>query len=157
MSKILLVVVGVIVLGGGAYYYFQSSYESGTVEETSSVLEDNSESNEGGAVQANVIVYSDSGFSPAELTVKKGDTVIFRNEVMRDVWPATAIHPSHTVYPGSSIQKCFNEESEKSILFDACEGFGEGEEWSFTFNEVGDWKYHDHLRTAHWGSVIVEE
>jgi hypothetical protein len=30
-----------------------------------------------------------------------------------------------------------------------------GETWSFTFSEVGDWKYHNHMRDVDEGEVMV--
>ncbi|MEK6824273.1 MAG: hypothetical protein AABY02_00300, partial [Nanoarchaeota archaeon] len=63
-------------------------------------------------------------------------------------------HPSHKNYPGSDIAKCGT--SEASTIFDACKGLAQGESYSFTFNEVGSWNYHDHLNPNLRGTVIVE-
>ena len=42
-----------------------------------------------------VIELRDTGFFPAELTVRNGDTVLFKNVGTRDVWPASDPHPTH--------------------------------------------------------------
>jgi len=42
------------------------------------------------------------------------------------------------------------------VIFDACGGLKTGESWSFTFGEVGEWKYHDHLIAGHFGTVTVQ-
>jgi hypothetical protein len=66
------------------------------------------------------------------------------------MWVASAQHPTHTVYPEKTDADCLGS------AFDACEGVSPGNSWSFTFNEVGEWGYHNHLRANHWGRVIVE-
>ena len=94
------------------------------------------------------------GFVPRTLSVKKGDTVTFVNKDTNKHWPASANHPSHTVYPGSSVSKCGAPEADN--IFDTCKGLEEGESFSFIFNEVGSWGYHDHLRSGIRGSIVVE-
>lgn len=46
-----------------------------------------------------VVTYTDSGFSPNNLTIKNGQTVTFKNEGPGDMWVASAPHPTHTDYP----------------------------------------------------------
>lgn len=98
---------------------------------------------------------TDSGFSPQNLNILAGDTVKFVNQKSSSSWPASAVHPTHTAYPGSDIQKCGT--SEQSTIFDACRGLQTGESWSFTFNppNTGTWNYHDHLNPSMHGSVTV--
>ena len=160
MSKIILIIGAVIIIGLGAVFVLQPSgqeLEEETTEDEEEIpapLDENEgtqEENEG--VMGNVIIYSDSGFSPQELIIKAGEMVTFRNESSRKMWPATALHPSHTVYPGSNAQKCFDEQADKDLLFDAC---SDREEWSFVFNETGSWNYHNHRRSSERGTIIVE-
>lgn len=106
-------------------------------------------------ISKNSVSYTDNGFSLATITVKKGTMVTFSNESGKDFWPASAMHPTHTVYPGSSITKCGTADASK--IFDACVGIKSGSTWSFVFNEVGSWKYHDHLKAANFGTVVVTE
>ena len=101
-----------------------------------------------------VITYSASGYSPTPVTIKIGDTVTFKNESAIDMRPASAMHPTHTVYPGSDIQKCGTVE-EKGI-FDSCRSIKPLDLWSFTFTEKGSWNYHDHLTPKYFGKIIVE-
>src|SRR3989344_2156651 len=91
--------------------------------------------------QDSTIKITADGFEPKTLTVKTGTTVTFMNEDSDKHWPASAMHPTHAAYPGSNIKKCGTEEK----IFDACKGIGQGESFSFTFNEKGSWRYHDHL------------
>jgi len=100
----------------------------------------------------NTVRITSSGFEPKTLTVKAGTTVTFVNEDSNKHWPASAMHPTHTVYPGSDINKCGSDET----IFDACKGLEQGESFSFTFNEKGSWKYHDHLSVSSTGTIVVE-
>ena len=99
---------------------------------------------------AATITYSASGFSPNPVTIKKGETIIFVNESGHDMWIASAMHPTHAVYPEKTPGDCFGS------AFDACKGISSGQSWSFTFNSVGEWGYHDHLSTKNFGKVIVK-
>ena len=100
-----------------------------------------------------VILITDDGFTPAEVTIPAGVTITFANEGAQPHWPASAMHPTHTVYPGSDIEKCGTAEA--ATIFDACRGLENGESWTFTFGEVGEWRYHDHLAPTQFGKVIV--
>ncbi len=102
---------------------------------------------------ANIIEMSSSGFSPNTLTISAGEIVTFTNVGTSNIWPASAVHPTHKVYPGSDIDKCGT--SEEANIFDACRGINPGESYSFTFNQVGTWRYHDHLKVGSTGTIIV--
>lgn len=101
-----------------------------------------------------VIMYSDAGFSPSSVEIKTGDTVIFKNESEKEMWPASAFHPTHTAYPGSDINKCGTAEEGK--IFDSCKGIEKGGSWSFKFDRQGEWKYHNHLMSGYFGTIIVK-
>ena len=96
----------------------------------------------------NTVKITSSGFEPKTLTVKAGTTVTFVNEDSNKHWPASAMHPTHAVYPESG--GCIGSK------FDACKGLAQGESFSFTFNEKGSWKYHDHLNVPSTGTIAVE-
>lgn len=101
-----------------------------------------------------IILYSDSGYSPSTLKVKKGETAIFKNTSSKMMWTASAVHPTHKGYPGTDIAFCGKQTL--VVMFDACKGYGPGESWEFPFNEQGTWKYHNHLQPSHLGTIIVE-
>ncbi len=103
--------------------------------------------------QTHTITISSSGFSPARLEINAGDSVVFTNENSAKHWPASVVHPTHRVYPGSDISKCGTAEAEN--IFDACRGLESGESYTFTFNEEGSWRYHDHLRASLTGTINV--
>lgn len=86
------------------------------------------------------ISYTDSGFSPASIKIKRNLKVEFVNMSSGLMWVASAPHPSHTTYP---------EFDEKAVS-------QRGEIYAFTFDKVGTWKYHNHLNPIHTATIIVE-
>lgn len=102
-----------------------------------------------------IVTITDSGYVPQKATIKQGDSVRWVNVSSAGNWPASARHPTHEVYPGSSITKC--NTAEESRIFDACKAIKSGESYSFTFNEKGTWGYHNHLTgVTTTGQVVVE-
>ncbi len=97
---------------------------------------------------------TENGFEPKLLEINEGDIVQWTNEVGRQSWPASAVHPSHTLYPGSGIEKC--ETNQEEEIFDACRGLGFGGIYRFVFTEKGNWNYHDHLKSSVTGTIIVK-
>ncbi len=88
------------------------------------------------------------GFSPASITINKDQTVEFVNRDSALHWPASAMHPTHSLYPTKG--GCIGS------TFDACRGLRNGEKFVFTFDQVGTWKYHDHLNITKFGSIEVK-
>jgi plastocyanin len=99
------------------------------------------------------VIYSDRGFSPASLTVPLGTTVTFINQSSRDMWVASAMHPAHTVYSGTSLSEHCPDTA--NTAFDACAAITSGNSFSFTFNKEGTWKYHNHTNATDYGSVVA--
>ena len=102
----------------------------------------------------NVITYTDSGYSPNTITIRKGETVTWKNESSMPMWTASAVHPTHTVYPGTNITNCGTPAGLKQ--FDACSRVAPGQSRSFKFDNVGTWKYHNHLNASNVGTVVVK-
>lgn len=100
------------------------------------------------------VTYLDSGYSPSVITIKKDDIVYFENKSSKMMWTASAIHPTHAIYPGSNIEMCGT--NTLVAIFDACKGYQLGEVWGFVFIHQGTWKYHNHLQPNHAGTVVVE-
>ncbi len=98
--------------------------------------------------QSNTVTYTDSGYSPATITVKKGQIVTWKNNSSKQMRTASAIHPIHSVYPTTG--GCLGS------TFDACTGISSGGTWSFKFDIVGTWKYHNHMNSSHTGTIVVE-
>ena len=152
MKNVIGIVIVIVVILGGIWYFTSNKSKEATVPAETTVPE-SSENVPETQVQ-NVISATDSGFSPSSITIKKGETIMFMSESLQPSWPASAIHPTHTVYPGSDIRKCGTQE--QSAMFDACKGLAKGEGWTFGFDIPGTWKYHDHLNPSHYGTIIVE-
>lgn len=100
------------------------------------------------ASKQHVITHTNAGYTPATLMVNVGDTITFKNESSQETWPASALHPTHSLYPTTG--GCLGS------TFDACRGITPGGEWKFTFEVPGTWKYHNHLNPAFTGAVVVE-
>lgn len=100
------------------------------------------------------VTITSAGFEPNEVTIPVGGTVTWSNTDSVGHWPASAMHPTHTAYPGSGIEKCGTEE--QAGIFDVCKDLAQGESWSFTFTEQGSWNYHDHTVLGKYGKVIVQ-
>lgn len=96
----------------------------------------------------NTVEITSSGFSPNKLTINAGDTVTFVNKDTNPHWPASAVHPTHTVYPESG--GCIGSK------FDACKGLAQGGTFPFKFDKKGIWKYHDHLNIGLTGTIVVQ-
>lgn len=98
--------------------------------------------------QPAVVTFTEQGYSPSTLTVKLGTTVKFVNATNWPMWPASAVHPTHRVYPTSG--GCTGS------TFDACNEIQPGKSWSFKFDYRGSWKYHDHARPSFTGTIVVQ-
>lgn len=144
-----LAVLFVIVLLGalGAYKFrheIRAALSPASTTQTSPVVETpppnatpNTNSNPV-PVTANEVDYTDTGFSPNSLTVKKGTTVNFLNKSSSPMWIASNPHPIHTDLPG------FDQKSP-------------GDTYSFTFDKVGTWGFHNHRNPSVGGTIIVTE
>lgn len=94
------------------------------------------------ATSADVTIEISAGaYKPKDVKVKKGTKVIFKNQDQDLHWPASNIHPTHTIYPE----------------FDPQRPIRSGDNWQFIFEKVGVWRYHDHLIPTQTGTVTVEE
>lgn len=87
------------------------------------------------------VVYGSEGFSPSNLEIKVGDTVLFKNESGKGMWVASNPHPVHSDNPE----------------FDAGLSTANGNSWSFTFTEEGTFSYHNHLNSSFGGKIIVKQ
>lgn len=90
-------------------------------------------------IGAGVIVYSDGGFAPASVSVKAGQSVVFKNTSLRAVQVNSNPHPAHKLYPELNI----------GVI-------NAGESKSLSFTAVGTKKYHNHLNPSENGSIVVQ-
>ncbi|MDO8552565.1 MAG: hypothetical protein Q7S01_03485 [bacterium] len=164
-KQLLWVLGGIIIIGGGFYLYANRTPQPVANTETPGVV--GSQTTTGNqtvpnpeadaieesvtGVPAAVITFTDSGFSPSSVTVKKGQIVRWVNNSDSEVWPASAAHPSHAVYPQKSASDCAGS------AFDSCRGLEQGEAWDFKFDYVGSWRFHNHKESSQVGVVNVVE
>jgi plastocyanin len=97
-----------------------------------------------------LMTWTDNGFNPTTLTIKKGETVRFLNQGTGSFWPASDVHPTHRTYPQKSPSDCLGSS------FDACKGLSAGAFFDFTFTSAGSWGCHNHLRASHRCTIVVE-
>jgi plastocyanin len=115
--KNLLIVILIIILVVGIYYFLQKSKISTiTQTPTSSTFKitttqptqlETSTLNITATPKTEVIIkITANGFEPKEVEITKGTKVTWINEQPNPSWSVSAVHPTHEVYPGSSIKKC---------------------------------------------------
>ncbi len=116
---------------GGAYLYF------GTINHLDSKKK-STYFDETGALKT-VVTLTEQGFDPSHIKIKKGTQVEFRTNQENPFWPASNTHPWHRIYSA----------------FDPRQPVEPKDSWSFIFNQVGTWGYHDHLRSFFTGVIEV--
>ena len=119
MNKLKILLPSIAVIGICLFYYFSVISKS---------------------TQEFKIVLGSDGFKPESLTINKGDMVVFTTIADKPFWPASDLHPSHTIYPE----------------FDPKKPIEASGSWSFRFDKKGNWKFHDHLFPLYRGIIIVK-
>ena len=177
--KTFIVILIIVLAAVGAYWLFSDQEEEMPEENNGTMLEgDNGdammdgedgemEGNNGGAMdnedgtgadssgeepstpETVTIRFDGSAFVPSSVTISQGDSVTWVNDSETPTWPASAQHPTHTAYPTEG--GCIGSS------FDACRGLEQGETFTFTFEEIGTWNFHDHLNSTIFGRVTVSE
>lgn len=162
-KNILAGVIALLVLGFGYYWYSTST--KGRVPQTTTtppVAETPALAAQAPATtgigttipKIVTVTYAGTGFSPASVTIAKGDTVMFvagtDDKVM---WVASGPHPTHQGYDGTTRDQHCASGYSGSAPFDQC---ATGASFSFTFAKAGTWKYHNHVNSGQTGTVIVQ-
>lgn len=98
------------------------------------------------------VAYTSQGFVPQNVTIKKGDMVMWKDETSYPFWIASGVHPTHTGYDGTTEAEHCAPGYAGPAPFDEC---GSGSSFSFTFLKTGTWSYHDHLSAGDTGTVTV--
>ncbi len=94
---------------------------------------------EAGAQNA-TITFTNNGFSPNNLTVKKGAIITIKNDSSTQVQFSSDDHPTHRL----------NTEMNVRVL-------APGESATFTAETVGTHGFHDHIDDRHVGMLTVTE
>ena len=151
MNKVGITVAAILLIGAGAFLFF-SGADSETAndapdnttsqtqtDEEDEVNEDATTDEQATATEEVTVTYQNGRFEPQTVTVTPGTTVTFVNASDSSFWPASDEHPAHNILPE----------------FDPERALGPGEEYSFTFEQSGEWNYHNHLRASEVGTVNV--
>lgn len=86
------------------------------------------------------VLLEETGFTPQQISIKKGDSIEFKTNRGKPFWPASDLHPTHGIYPE----------------FDPQEPIDMDKSWTFTFNKTGSWHFHDHLNPFYRGTITVK-
>lgn len=89
---------------------------------------------------AATITFTDEGFSPSTLTVKKGTVVTVKNTSATSVQFSSDDHPAHTENPEMNMSE-----------------LAPGASGTFTADTVGTHGFHDHIDDSKTGTLIVTE
>lgn len=157
-------VVVVVLIAGGAWWYVgqQPSSSVPAAVDTATPVQTSADTSQV-QVQTSVnttpapvtlVVYGDEGFSPKTVTIPPGTRVEFVDRsVLKDMWVASAAHPTHQMYDGTTkVQHCVTGYT-GAKPFDQC---SIGTSFDYTFDKVGTWKYHNHVEAGDFGTVIVQ-
>ena len=154
-------IVIILAIAGGAWWYTAQAPTTGTAPVTDNNTDEGMPDN-GVSAGINVevstapmtaaVTYGSNGFSPAEVTIKKGGTVTWTNNGGGNLWVASAPHPAHTAYSGTALAQHCSDATD--VSFDQCRN---GASYSFTFSKAGTWAYHNHSAASNFGRVIVVE
>lgn len=90
------------------------------------------------------VIYTDRGFSPASLTVTKGTTIVFDNQTEIPMWVASDPHPEHTDYPDFDVMRNNGGQYPEPR-----------NDFNFTFDNLGNWTYHNHAMPDHTAKITV--
>lgn len=167
MRNAVWAIIAIILIGGGLWWWMSA----GNTTNTNVVVNENASSsapitNEEPTASSSAsgsslpvsstvtVTYNGTTFTPASVTIKEGDTVQFKNASGKDMWVASAMHPTHATYDSTTrVEHCVAGYT-GATPFDQCAGGGD---YSFAFLKVGTINYHDHLNPAAHGSVTVTQ
>jgi plastocyanin len=169
-STVVGVLAAVVIVGGLAWWVYAQQGMAPVAQETATTTPNTTTGSETGGnaqtgtnagvnvgvtvgAQTYQVTYDGTSFSPKDITIKVGDTVTWTNTSSGNMWVASAVHPTHSVYSGTTLNEhCAGGPS--SIAFDQCEG---GSSYTFTFTKAGTHRYHDHISASKTGSVTVTQ
>ncbi len=156
MNKKLLVVIIILIALTSFGYFTWVAYEplpettditptatemDTTTPETDEGALDTETADETPAATVTEVSYTADGFIPKDITIKAGDSVRFANNSASLMWVASDNHPTHELY------------SE----FDQKTAVPNGGVYTFKFDKVGTWTYHNHVESSNTGTITVTE
>lgn len=141
-KKLLVVLILVVVLVGGVWAYFATRPGVSAPQGGNNTSQSNDEDTHGHgeAVAATEIIYTDDGFSPTNITAKKGTTITIKNNSSGPLDFSSDDHPTHTKHPEFNLTTV-----------------AAGGESKLELKTVGPWGYHNHLKANDTGMITVTD
>ncbi len=152
-STAVWVIVAILVIAGLGWYLYMHGTTAPYTQTSSTQTSGSTAPNANPGVPSSVTVtYTDQGFSPAVVTIVHGGSITWINHSTGDLWVASDPHPVHSGYDGTSLQQ--HCAAGASASFDSC---GASNSYTFTFDKIGSWGYHNHANHAMTGTVVVQQ
>lgn len=139
-------VITLLAIGGAAVYALssgQNQVSDSDAPRSGAVRQSGDEATPAptsGQNESITIRFTDQGFEPQTISVKRGTTIVVKNDSSRDVQFSSDDHPTHLE----------NREMNLATL-------EPGESDSFFANTAGSWGFHDHLDESNTGKLEVTE
>lgn len=135
-------IILIILLGGG--YFVAKTVRHAMSPAPSPVVQQGAQptttsASPSGMQTQNTVVLTRSGWSPASLTIKAGDSVTWTNKSGQSATVSSDPHPTHTNYPPLNLGS-----------------FSDGSSVSLNFPKAGTYGYHNHLNPGETGTIIVQ-
>ena len=128
----------IVLVGAGIYYWREKIIPS--VKAPVIYTPEGGNNNQEEKQDSVVITYTDYGFSPSVVNVKKGGKVIFKNESSKMMLVYSAPYPSHTDYPELNAKEIVEKDGS----------------YSFVFEKRGAWGFYNYFSPNDTGKVVVE-
>lgn len=144
MKKAVVIIIIILAVGGGVYALTANKDKKDQDNTSSTSTTGQNQPVEqplaNQTTTEKTITYTDEGFSPNELTVKKGTTVKIINNSSMQLEFSSDDHPTHTKDP--ELNQGITAPGESTII---------------TLQTVGSHGYHNHLNASDTGTLIVTE
>lgn len=136
-----VVLVGAVVVSGLVLSACGKSTATNTTTQTGNAATGQAQT--GGFGDSQIVTITDSGMSPATVTVKSGGKLTWTNNSSKVVSIASDPHPTHTLN---------QEVSNGQFVLNLSPGASS----TVTLTKVGNWGVHDHLNPSVKMKVIVQ-
>ncbi|HCR52116.1 TPA: hypothetical protein DIV48_00525 [Candidatus Kaiserbacteria bacterium] len=145
-GRTLAIIVIVLIIIAGGWYLLKGAPEGTPAANTQTPAATST------VPSGTTILYSAQGFSPKNVTVPVGATVTFINQGDAGMWVASAPHPTHQGYSGTTRGEHCAAGYSGSAPFDQCSA---SDSFTFTFTKAGTWTYHNHVSAGDTGAIVV--
>lgn len=142
-NKKMLVVVVIVVLVVAALLLMKAKKPMVTAPEDAQMVQDGAwDPDADSSVNAPTveIMVTEDGFSPNSITVDAGTAVVWNNTGGDTANVSSAPHPAHTDFPFLNLGD-----------------LSAGDKFSLVFDTPGTYKYHNHLDSSQFGTIVVLE